>query len=519
MATVFGSVENALRLSKTKQESKQFQPNPQMTTNIREKEKDQEQRREQRELGKCARTLSINACTDAPLAAPRRSSLLQLNDDVLALIVSQLNVYQQFELAQLHSRLKTIVQALWRTRVRNVALQDELLLRASSRQFLAFMLSLAPHLERLSCHQMDVRRLRLLIDQSFPGVTSLEWLGAEHQPRSGRARFVDEDVLLLKRVFPALRKLKLRGCQVTGKYLCELELLTELCLDDCQFLESQHFRDIFRQLRLRKFDIMEDCDEVNCCDLVDVQLCPTLEHIKIADYHLCMESDITQQLLRLPRLHKLSIYSKNFVFDVLARIARPNPNADAGVKQIEGFRFGGMLHDYGRFFRELGNLRYLRRLEVHAQSEEGGQLQCLSDQMLCQLAPQLPELCELHLCGYQLESPAGLLQFLSSCRQLRLLNMTRSRCIGDGFVARCLAVLMKQSWRLQPLELWIKQSDISLSVTQVNISARYTLCLKALFNTLSFHRMHASATNGCESMPNESLPTSNACPAYSSLVF
>lgn len=446
-----------------------------MTTNtIREKEKEQEQRSGQGEIGKSVYTLSLNAFADAPLAVPRRSSLLQLNDDVLALIVSQLNVYQQFELAQLHSRLRTIVQALWRTRVRNVALQDDLLLRASPGQFQAFMLSLAPHLERLSCHQMDVRRLRLLTDQSFRGVTSLEWLGDEPQPRRRHARFVDEDVLLLKRVFPALRELKLRGCQITGKYLCELELLTELCLDDCQFLESQYFRDIFRQLRLRKFDIMEDCDEVNCCDLVDVQLCPTLEHIKIADYHLCMETDITQQLLRLPRLHKLSIYSKNFVFDVLERIARPNPNAGTGVKPIEGFRFGGMLHDYERFFRELGNLRHLRRLEVHAQSEEGGQLPCLSDQMLCQLAQQLPELCELHLCGYQMESPAGLLQFLSSCRQLRLLNMTRSRCIGDGFVGRCLATLMKQSWRSQPLELWIKQSDISASVTKVNISPIYT---------------------------------------------
>ncbi|EDW12465.1 uncharacterized protein LOC6577048 [Drosophila mojavensis] len=396
---------------------------------------------------------------------PRSSSLLQLNDDVLALIVAQLSVYQQFELSQLHSRLRSIVQALWRTRVRNVALQDELLGRASSRQFQAFMLALAPHLERLSCHQLDVRRLRLLSDHCLPHVISLEWLGVAQQPRRGRVRFVDEDVRLLKRVFPSLRKLKLRGCQVTGKYLHELELLTELCLDDCQYLESQYFRDIFRLLKLRKFDIMEDCDEVNCCDLVDVQLCPTLEHIKIADYHLCMESDITQQLLRLPHLSKLSIYSKNFVFDVLERIARPSNAAAAGIKQIEGFRFSGLLHDYGRLFRELSHLRHLRRLEVHGQSEEG-QLQCLSDQALCQLAAQLPELSELHLCGYQLESPAGILQFVINCRQLRILDMTRSRCIGNAFVGRCQAVLAKQSWRTQPLELWIRQSDIVLNLLQ-----------------------------------------------------
>ncbi|XP_023177309.1 uncharacterized protein LOC111603790 [Drosophila hydei] len=396
---------------------------------------------------------------------PRSSSLLQLNDDVLTLIVAQLNVYQQFELSQLHSRLRSIVQALWRTRVRNVALQDELLCRASSRQFQSFMLALAPHLERLSCHQLDVRRLRLLSDHCLPRVISLEWLGVDQQPRRGRVRFVDEDVRLLKRVFPSLRKLKLRGCQVTGKYLHELELLDELCLDDCQYLESQHFRDIFRLLKLRKFDIMEDCDEVNCCDLIDVQLCPTLEHIKIADYHLCMESDITQQLLRLPRLNKLSIYSKNFVFDVLERIARPSNAAAGGIKQIEGFRFSGLLHDYERLFRELSNLRHLRRLEVHGQSEEG-QLQCLGDQVLCQLAAQLPELCELHLCGYQLESPAGILQFVINCRQLRILDMTRSRCIGNAFVGRCLALLTKQSWRTQPLELWIRQSDIMPSILQ-----------------------------------------------------
>lgn len=412
---------------------------------------------------------NVNAnCCSCPLEPrPRSSSLLQLNDDVLTLIVAQLNVYQQFELSQLHSRLRSIVQALWRTRVRNVALQDELLCRASSRQFQSFMLALAPHLERLSCHQLDVRRLRLLSDHCLPRVISLEWLGVDQQPRRGRVRFVDEDVRLLKRVFPSLRKLKLRGCQVTGKYLHELELLDELCLDDCQYLESQHFRDIFRLLKLRKFDIMEDCDEVNCCDLIDVQLCPTLEHIKIADYHLCMESDITQQLLRLPRLNKLSIYSKNFVFDVLERIARPSNAAAGGIKQIEGFRFSGLLHDYERLFRELSNLRHLRRLEVHGQSEEG-QLQCLGDQVLCQLAAQLPELCELHLCGYQLESPAGILQFVINCRQLRILDMTRSRCIGNAFVGRCLALLTKQSWRTQPLELWIRQSDIMPSILQVS---------------------------------------------------
>ncbi|EDV99357.1 uncharacterized protein LOC6566611 [Drosophila grimshawi] len=397
----------------------------------------------------------------------RPPSLLQLNDDVLALILTQLSVYQQFQLTHMHSRLRNIVQTLWRTRVHNVVLHDEQLCRATSRQFQRFMLALAPHLERLSCQQLDVRRLRMLSGHCLPGVSSLEWLGSEAQPRRGRVRFVDEDVRLLRRVFPSLRKLKLRGCQVTGKYLCELELLSELCLDECQYLESQHFRDIFRQLKLRTFDIMEDCDEVNCCDLVDVQLCPTLEHIKIADYHLCMESDITQQLLRLPRLHKLSIYSKNFVFDVLARIARPSSPATAGgTKQIEGFSFSGLLHDYERFFRELSNLRQLRRLEVHGQSKDEGQLQCLSDQMLSQLAVQLPELCELHLCGHQLESPAGLLQFISNCRQLRILDMTRSRCVGEAFITRCLTALSKQSWRTQPLELWIRQSDINPSCVQ-----------------------------------------------------
>ncbi|KAH8263689.1 hypothetical protein KR044_012517 [Drosophila immigrans] len=396
-------------------------------------------------------------------AADRRSTLLQLNDDVLALIVAQLPVYQQFELGQLHSRLRSIVQALWRTRVRSVELLDEELVGASTRQFRAFIKALAPHLEQLSCQQLDVRRLRLLSGQSLRGVTQLEW-DQRYARRRGRLRFVDDDVRLLQRLCPALRQLTLRGCQVTGKYLCELQLLEELCLDDCQCLESQHFRDIFRELKLRQFDIMANCDEVNCCDLVDVQLCPTLEHIKMADYHLCMESDITQQLLQLPNLHQLSIYSQNFVFDVLQRIARPT--AGRG-KQIEGFRFNGLLHDYGRFLRELSNLRQLRRLELHGQLEEG-QRQRLGDQMLEHLAAQLPELCELHICGYQLESAAGLLQFVASCRQLRVLNLTSSRCIGDAFVTRCQTLLAKQSWRSQPLELWIRHSDISVSILQVS---------------------------------------------------
>ncbi|XP_070073259.1 uncharacterized protein [Drosophila takahashii] len=403
--------------------------------------------------------------TSATETAPTATSLLQLNDDVLALIVRQLNVYQQYEIGKLNRRLENIVQMLWRTRARSVVLQDEMFRRSgtNSRQFLAFFLALAPHMERLSFHNLDVRRLRLLSSQTIEGIHSVEWLGDGN--RRGRIRFVDEDVRLLRRVFPQLRRLKLRSCQITGKYLCDLEHLSELCLDDCQFLESQHFRDIFRQLRLRKFDIMEDCDEVNCCDLVDLQLCPTLEHIKIADYHLCMESDITQQLLRLPRLQKLSIYSKNFVFDVLSRIARPSSPPGA-VRLIEAFRFSGILHDYGRFFKELGNLRQLTRLELHGQAEEeeGGKLQCLQDHILRKLANQLRDLTDLHLCGYQLESPLGLLEFVINCRQLKILDITRSQCHGESFVWSCIAILAKQRWRSQPLELWIRHSDINLEI-------------------------------------------------------
>ncbi|XP_060666402.1 uncharacterized protein LOC132798532 isoform X1 [Drosophila nasuta] len=403
-------------------------------------------------------------------AADNRSSLLHLNDDVLSLIVDYLEVFQQFELSQLHSRLLNVVQALWRTRVRNVELLDEEMLGVSSRQFQAFITALTPHVEQLNCQRLDVRRLRQLSDGSLNRVTQLEWDQGQMQ-RRGRLRFVDEDVRLLKRLCPGLRQLTLRGCQVTGRYLCELQKLEELCLDECECLKSKHFRDIFRQLKLRKFDIMDNCDEVNCCDLV--QLCPTLENIKIADYHLCMETDITQELLQLPHLRELSIYSKNFVFDVLERITRPRVNHG---KLIEGVRFNGLLHDYGRFFRELGNLHQLRRLEVKGVLDEG-MLQRLNNQMLEQLAPQLPELQQLHISGYQMESDAALLKFVSNCRQLRILDVNGTRCGGDAFVERCLALLAKQSWRSHPLELWILCSDISYDILK---SQRYLIDEKLL---------------------------------------
>ncbi|XP_060666403.1 uncharacterized protein LOC132798532 isoform X2 [Drosophila nasuta] len=402
--------------------------------------------------------------------ADNRSSLLHLNDDVLSLIVDYLEVFQQFELSQLHSRLLNVVQALWRTRVRNVELLDEEMLGVSSRQFQAFITALTPHVEQLNCQRLDVRRLRQLSDGSLNRVTQLEWDQGQMQ-RRGRLRFVDEDVRLLKRLCPGLRQLTLRGCQVTGRYLCELQKLEELCLDECECLKSKHFRDIFRQLKLRKFDIMDNCDEVNCCDLV--QLCPTLENIKIADYHLCMETDITQELLQLPHLRELSIYSKNFVFDVLERITRPRVNHG---KLIEGVRFNGLLHDYGRFFRELGNLHQLRRLEVKGVLDEG-MLQRLNNQMLEQLAPQLPELQQLHISGYQMESDAALLKFVSNCRQLRILDVNGTRCGGDAFVERCLALLAKQSWRSHPLELWILCSDISYDILK---SQRYLIDEKLL---------------------------------------
>ncbi|XP_030383739.1 uncharacterized protein LOC115631188 [Scaptodrosophila lebanonensis] len=391
-------------------------------------------------------------------------SLLQLNDDVLALILRQLNLYEQFELAQLHSRLESIRQTLWRTRVQNVLLWGEMFAISppKPRHFLAFIQALVPHMEHLCLQNIDVRKLRLLSGLKLPAVHTLEWLGLP----TYRGRLVDEDVRLLQRVFPSLRTLKLRSCRITGKYLGEFPLLTELSLDDCHHLDSEHFREIFRQLRLRKFDIMEDCDEVNCCDLVDVQQCLTLEHIKIADYHLCMEEGITQDLLRMPALHKLSIYSKNFVFDVLERIAR-HGNGNDGGKVIDGFRFSGTPHNFERLFRELGNLRHLRRLAVDGCcSLAGNDVECITDYMLLELSQKLPELCELRFSGCELESYRGLLHFVVNCRQLRLLDITRSRRIGDSFVWRCLELLVKQKWRTQPLELWIRQSDIDNNIVQ-----------------------------------------------------
>jgi len=42
-----------------------------------------------------------------------------------------------------------------------------------------------------------------------------------------------------------------------------------------------------------------------------------------------------------------------------------------------------------------------------------------------------------------------------------VLDITRSKCHGESFVWSCIAVLAKQRWRTQPLELWIRLSDIS----------------------------------------------------------
>ncbi|XP_061389164.1 uncharacterized protein LOC133324334 [Musca vetustissima] len=319
----------------------------------------------------------------------------------------------------------------------------------------------------------DIKYLRLLNDLTFNRTETFIWMGEggargyvldigdEELSESGdrEQQFLDEDLNLLTRIFPKLKVLKLRGCQITGKYLAQLSSLKHLSLDDCQCLESDNFQEVFQELKLRKFDIMEDCDEINCCDLIELKKCPTFEHIKIADYHLCFDTDIINDILRMPNLKKLSIYSKNFVFDVLERISRTN------LKQIEAFKFNGVLHNFERFFRELNHMRFLKKLSFY--ECRGYDIEGIRDHMLLQMSKQFADLEEIHLCSCDLESDRGVLSFVQNCRKLKLINLTHCRKgISESVIWRCMEMIKKQKWRTHTLEMWLKDTFIDKSILE-----------------------------------------------------
>ncbi|XP_037809264.1 uncharacterized protein LOC119602015 isoform X2 [Lucilia sericata] len=372
--------------------------------------------------------------------------LLDLNDDCLELILKRLNIVEQFQISKLHTRFKNIILALWRSKLNHVIIYPEILKDISDQTFIDFMLEVSGFMNSLFMRYCDIRLLRLLSDQIFPQTQCFNWMGVpansgrdeENLEDTGQElQFIDEDVNMLVRIFPHLK----------------------LSLDECQFLDSDNFRDVFQELKLRKFDIMEDCDEINCCDLVELKKCPTLEHIKIADYHLCFDTDIVNDILRMPKLKKLSILSKNFVFDILERISRSR------LKQIEAFKFNGVLHNFDRFFQELTHMRELKKLSFY--ECRGYDIEGIRDHMLSQISKQLPNLEEIHLCSCDLESENGVLCFVQNCRQLRIINLTSThKCFNVSTIWRCMDLMKKQKWRTTALEIWLKDTDVNKNILE-----------------------------------------------------
>ena len=357
----------------------------------------------------------------------------------------------------------------------------EILEDIDDQTFIDFMSDVSAFMQVIEMRHCDIHFIRLLNDQIFPSTQSFIWLDAtvnmgrrasadedegELQevigPDEEEHQFIDEDVNMLIRIFPNLKVLKLKGCQITGKHLSQLVSLQQLSLNDCQYLDSDNFRDVFQCINLRKFDIMEDCDEINCCDLVELKNCPSLEHVKIADYHLCFDTDIVNDILRMPRLKKLSICSKNFVFDILERISRSR------LKQIEAFKFKGVLHNFERFFQELTHMAELKKLSFY--ECRGYDIEGIRDHMLREISKQLSQLEEIHFCSCDLESENGILSFLQNCRQLRVVNLTSIRkCFNTSLVWRFMELMKKQKWRTSAVELWLKDTDVDRNVLEVCI--------------------------------------------------
>lgn len=387
--------------------------------------------------------------------------------------MKRLNLVEQFHISELHTRFKNIIQSLWRAKLNNVVIYPEILEDIDDQTFIAFMTEVSMFMRSLLMRHCDIRFLRLLSDLTFPQTQTFNWMGVSSNPTRDTGelelestveqenQFIDEDVNMLLHMFPNLKILKLRACQITGKHLAQMSSLRQLTLDECQYLDSDNFRDVFQELKLRKFDIMEDCDEINCCDLVELKKCPTLEHIKIADYHLCFDTDIVNDILRMPRLKKLSIYSKNFVFDVLERISRSR------LKQIEAFKFNGVLHNFERFFRELTHMRELKKLSFY--ECRGYDIEGIRDHMLSQISKQLNNLEQIHLCSCDLESENGVLSFVQNCRQLKVINLTSTRKgFNVNMIWRCMDLLKKQKWRTESLEIWLKDTEVEKSILEVN---------------------------------------------------
>ncbi|XP_030380573.1 uncharacterized protein LOC115628551 [Scaptodrosophila lebanonensis] len=364
-----------------------------------------------------------------------------LNEFCWLSILQHLELRDHLALAQVSETLHSIVKYHWRSLSR-VKILDDTVQRLTNhpRGMHEFLECASASLQELELKNCSFRLLRKWEFYSFPKLHTLDYQTMYNEDCA------DEETLLLTQLFPNLRKLTLSN-STSGLHLWCWSKLQELHLIRCDFLNSDLFEEIFSKLPLRKLTLLYYGDDV-CLDegIFAASLCKTLEELVVDDHHLV--EDCLRNLLRLPKIRRLTFYTRDYCEYLLKKISKQQP------LKVNALLFNDSFWKNGQVAENVLRMLNLRRFALYDDDIGGNQLHSICEKM--------PNLQELYLMKMrQLPSTKKLWDAIAASDALKVLDLSNTK-LDEEFLESSVACLEPTlSKRSAPLQLNCHNCDIS----------------------------------------------------------
>ncbi|EDW89596.1 uncharacterized protein LOC6528852 [Drosophila yakuba] len=331
----------------------------------------------------------------------------QINEDIWINILKYLPMCDQFSLVQVNESICSYVKYQW-GHLKTVTLyrRDLEFLDRNRKLMQECLGGWSATVEHLHLPSASSDLLRKWTEYSFPHLRSLVC----HMDYN--LEEADEETLLLTKLFPLLTRLSLTS-STTGRHLWHWRHLKELNLTWCEYLDPDHFQEIFGSLQLTKLTMLYYGYNVNLGEkVVDIARCTTLEELHLDDHHLL--GDFLPRLMNLPHFRRLAFYTRDYYEFLLSSVVRHKP------LKVQSLLFNDSFWSSERVAESILHMTNLRRLVLQEDD--------IDSQQLHSICHKLPNLEELHLLAMrEVPSPSHLWNSVGHCHLLRILNLSSTK--------------------------------------------------------------------------------------------
>ncbi|XP_043656181.1 uncharacterized protein LOC122622075 [Drosophila teissieri] len=331
----------------------------------------------------------------------------QINEDIWINILKYLPMCDQFSLTQVNENICSYVKYQW-GHLKTVTLyREDLEFLDRNRKLMQECLGgWSATVEHLNLQGASCDLLRKWTEYSFAHLRTLDCRMDYNLEEA------DEETLLLTKLFPLLTKLSLHS-STTGRHLWHWRHLKELDLTWCEYLDPDHFQEIFGSLQLTKLTMLYYGYNVNLGEkVVDITRCTMLEELHLDDHHLL--GDFLPRLLNLPHFRRLAFYTRDYYEFILSSVAKHKP------LKVQSLLFNDSFWSSERVAHSILHMTNLRRLVLQEDD--------IDSQQLHTICHKLPNLEELHLLAMRkVPSPSHLWNSVGHCHLLRILNLSSTK--------------------------------------------------------------------------------------------